>query len=470
MFFWEIIVLFRRTLLIVLDVGLYRNPSWKFASFVFLSLTLFLIHALAKPFATNLQNQMETVSLFLLVLISILLTADSVPFSDGTQAMLSVLILVPSLSFLIYFAVTKVQVLRARLAVFKVTNIPLVGTRLSKLSIFNREDNAKAPPVIIDPTTGEARPAPTMRKLPTSASLLENTEPAVPLSPVSSVPSPLATTTGGKDHSAVPIVVEAAKRSDDVKRNDRTGSITIAPPPATQPRRISTTNQPMEIELQSRSAAPQPVTPIVANTPTPIPTPTPAAPSVVATTAPVVPSPTKALASVEPQQSPVVTIPDPVEAPESLPVMFDLPTPLTTTATVPPSKPIVQAAPVVTPAPAKSSAAKVASRGRGPSKASTPVVQPAVTPVTVASTAAISTNETKAPPTVAPVATPSLASAVATLMSFAPAPSSSVAPAKSTVKAATPFDDAIPPPPPAPSDDDDSDTDIPGPPPDTQSN
>ena len=105
----EPVVLLRRTILIVLDVSLVLQPRWRYTSFVLLSLVLFAMHLLLAPFRTRRDNQIEAMSLLHLVFVSALLTSESPPFTTGMEVVVSIIVLVPAITFLLYFALDRLH-------------------------------------------------------------------------------------------------------------------------------------------------------------------------------------------------------------------------------------------------------------------------------------------------------------------------------------------------------------------------
>ena len=67
---WEVVVLLRRTSLVVLDVALARYDNWRPASFVLLHVAILLGHLLIKPFSVGAENNIETLSLLGLIVIA----------------------------------------------------------------------------------------------------------------------------------------------------------------------------------------------------------------------------------------------------------------------------------------------------------------------------------------------------------------------------------------------------------------
>ena len=68
--------MFRRTLFVVIDVALSQSRSWKFAAFAIFTLLCLEMQALFKPFQNHVENVLESVSLWLLLTIAVLLTSE----------------------------------------------------------------------------------------------------------------------------------------------------------------------------------------------------------------------------------------------------------------------------------------------------------------------------------------------------------------------------------------------------------
>ena len=102
-------MLLRRTILIMLDVSLVLQPRWRYTSFVLLSLVLFAMHLLLAPFRTCRDNQIEAMSLLHLVFVSALLTSESPPFTMGMEVVVSIVVLIPAVTFLLYFALDRLH-------------------------------------------------------------------------------------------------------------------------------------------------------------------------------------------------------------------------------------------------------------------------------------------------------------------------------------------------------------------------
>lgn len=100
---WELLALTRRTLLVVVDVSLFLDVNWKYASFVLLNFLYLMLHALFRPFGRDLENLLETVSLTILVVLSVILTASPPPFPLAAEIAVSILVLAPLLGFVILF-------------------------------------------------------------------------------------------------------------------------------------------------------------------------------------------------------------------------------------------------------------------------------------------------------------------------------------------------------------------------------
>jgi hypothetical protein len=62
-------------------------------------------HTFLRPFRDSVENLLEQASLCLLVTISVILTADTAPYSITGRVLLSIVVVVPSVCFAIFFII-----------------------------------------------------------------------------------------------------------------------------------------------------------------------------------------------------------------------------------------------------------------------------------------------------------------------------------------------------------------------------
>jgi hypothetical protein len=74
-YYWEVPSLLRRSIFVALDVVLFAFPIYKLGSFIAINLLVFLAHSWKKPFHESFDNSLESISLFILFVLSAVLTA-----------------------------------------------------------------------------------------------------------------------------------------------------------------------------------------------------------------------------------------------------------------------------------------------------------------------------------------------------------------------------------------------------------
>ncbi len=90
--FWQPLVLLRRSAFVLVSVWLVQQPSIKFMSYALLNFASLLAHQLARPFELRELNRAETMSYALLVSLSMLLTGYLPPYSLSIQVALFLLV------------------------------------------------------------------------------------------------------------------------------------------------------------------------------------------------------------------------------------------------------------------------------------------------------------------------------------------------------------------------------------------
>lgn len=97
--FWSALVLVRRSLFVVLDVALASNQRVRACAFTLANLLSLLLSMHAAPFHAALLNQCECASQMLLILLSLLIAAQSPPYSRAIDGLLFALVLSAALMF-----------------------------------------------------------------------------------------------------------------------------------------------------------------------------------------------------------------------------------------------------------------------------------------------------------------------------------------------------------------------------------
>ena len=93
--FWQPLLLVRRSLFVLASVLLAQQPLVRFMAFTFLNFGSLLLHQMVRPFDTDQLNRVESISYVLLVCISVLLTGYQPPYSMAVQGVLLLLVLPP---------------------------------------------------------------------------------------------------------------------------------------------------------------------------------------------------------------------------------------------------------------------------------------------------------------------------------------------------------------------------------------
>ena len=102
---WNVLILIRRLVLIVLSVTLTIVPSVKYMSFAFLHLLICGLHVYYEPFALSQLNQIELIAIIVHLLMAIILTAYPTTTETALQTTLLTLTIAPLMSIIIYYIV-----------------------------------------------------------------------------------------------------------------------------------------------------------------------------------------------------------------------------------------------------------------------------------------------------------------------------------------------------------------------------
>jgi hypothetical protein len=99
----------RRTALVVAVVFLASNRGWKFTVVSLLNVLVLMIHMLARPFRSWLDNMMELMSLCFLTLLSLLLRESNPPVSDTENVLVMLAWIVPLVLMVMWIIVLKLH-------------------------------------------------------------------------------------------------------------------------------------------------------------------------------------------------------------------------------------------------------------------------------------------------------------------------------------------------------------------------
>ena len=147
--FWSGLVLVRRTLFVCLDVSLAGNLRVRGCALTLANLLSFLLSTHAAPFHAQLLNRCECASQMLLILLSLLLTAQAPPYSSAINGLLFALVLTAALMF-VAAAVMQRRDTAAQLAKAKAARHKAQAT----------SDGGSSAPAVFSPSAATSRPAP----------------------------------------------------------------------------------------------------------------------------------------------------------------------------------------------------------------------------------------------------------------------------------------------------------------------
>jgi hypothetical protein len=98
-YWWQFLILMRRSALVGAAVVFYRDRTAKLSWITFLNILFLITHMLARPYQTDRNNNMETVSLGLLSLLSSVLTTVGENLDIGEIIGMSFLTIIPIVGF-----------------------------------------------------------------------------------------------------------------------------------------------------------------------------------------------------------------------------------------------------------------------------------------------------------------------------------------------------------------------------------
>ena len=105
--FWQVIVLIRRTAFVVISVTLLPTPRRRFVAFALSTLFSLLLQLFVEPFRVGAFNRAEAASHSLLIMMSISLGLEDPPFSNGINAFIFLLVIPPLCLYALWAAGSK---------------------------------------------------------------------------------------------------------------------------------------------------------------------------------------------------------------------------------------------------------------------------------------------------------------------------------------------------------------------------
>lgn len=106
-YWWEVPALFRRSVFTAFDVILWNYDIAKHLTFVLLLVIFYAAHLIAKPFRLKSENKLESISLFVLVCLSLILTSYQYDKSFTLDALIFALTIVPTGLFIVVIVLTR---------------------------------------------------------------------------------------------------------------------------------------------------------------------------------------------------------------------------------------------------------------------------------------------------------------------------------------------------------------------------
>ena len=129
-YWWEVLALFRRSIFVALDTLLFSyNPVFKYLAFVFAHTIVFCAHMYKLPFKVPQDNTLESISLFILLILSLILMSYQYSQTFTLDALLFVLVAGPTLLFLTAIIITRTTRVANALIARSSTRESLAATR-----------------------------------------------------------------------------------------------------------------------------------------------------------------------------------------------------------------------------------------------------------------------------------------------------------------------------------------------------
>jgi hypothetical protein len=123
-YWWEFVVLLRRVCLVALTVWLRDDRKTMMSMLTVANIAILCAHMIASPFATKHDNQMESLSLMLLAVVTAVLTPLEIPLETDISLALSLTVLIPSLGFIALCLWARVGGLFSRFKGNKISPLP----------------------------------------------------------------------------------------------------------------------------------------------------------------------------------------------------------------------------------------------------------------------------------------------------------------------------------------------------------
>jgi hypothetical protein len=106
-FWYETVSLYRRALYVIIDVLLYDEPLAKYMVFAVITALLLLFHLWLKPFKDHNDNLVESVSLAVLMVLSLILGGYQESADSTVQELIFILVGVPTIFGILWIAIPR---------------------------------------------------------------------------------------------------------------------------------------------------------------------------------------------------------------------------------------------------------------------------------------------------------------------------------------------------------------------------
>jgi len=140
-YYWEFVIIVRRAVLVAVTAFLFSNDVRRLTVSSMFCLLFLCLQLTLRPFASMQENVMESVSLVLLQLLTLILLTMQYPLSDNDQTGIGVYLLIPAIVMIAWVCHAK----RSGLHKFYVTSTRNLGSSWSSLRrlLSNRAPNSE---------------------------------------------------------------------------------------------------------------------------------------------------------------------------------------------------------------------------------------------------------------------------------------------------------------------------------------
>jgi len=102
-YWWQLVVLARRVLCVILDTFIITGLQWKMAGLLLIHFASLQIQLKLSPYTSAADNTIEAIALGTLVCLSCFLTANPPAYPPWLQVVIFLFIVLPIIAFLIFF-------------------------------------------------------------------------------------------------------------------------------------------------------------------------------------------------------------------------------------------------------------------------------------------------------------------------------------------------------------------------------